>query len=180
MTSSSSSNTNCFHLHNSVNVAFNPQTSTVFSLFFQTKLNSAFMTYVSVSDCRPNYLSVTNCSAVLETANYMQFSQLLVAVPNAYCCLSHAENCVIPWIIYFKVWLKLPSGPSVCIALILRFFGSQYCWEGSGTHPMSNRLGAFCTVYFLSYKDEFIEGFCHTEWYTVGRSLGKLPGGHFK
>ena len=43
------------------------------------------MTYVRASDCRPNYLSVTKCSAVLETASYTTFSQLLVAVTNAYC-----------------------------------------------------------------------------------------------
>jgi hypothetical protein len=48
------------------------------------------MTYVSVSDCRPSYLSVTNCRAVLETVNYMKFSQLLVAVTNAYC---HFKPC---------------------------------------------------------------------------------------
>jgi hypothetical protein len=38
------------------------------------------MTYVSVSDCRPNFFSITNCSVVLETVSYMKFSQSLVAV----------------------------------------------------------------------------------------------------
>jgi len=42
------------------------------------------MTYVRVSDCRSNYLSVMNRSAVVETASYMTFSQLLLAVTNAY------------------------------------------------------------------------------------------------
>ena len=43
------------------------------------------MTYVRVSDGRPNCLSVKNCSAVLQTVSYMTFSQLLVALTNAYC-----------------------------------------------------------------------------------------------
>ena len=72
------------------------------------------MTYVSVSDCRLSYLSVTDCSAVLEPVNYMTFSQLLWLSQMHVVTLSHVTNCVISWIINFKVWLKLPSGPSVC------------------------------------------------------------------
>jgi hypothetical protein len=61
------------------------------------------MTYVSVSDCRSNYLSVTNCSAVLETVNYMQFSQLLVVVKRRkFGSLSRVAKCVISWITYSK------------------------------------------------------------------------------
>jgi len=43
------------------------------------------MTYVRVSDGRPNCLSIANCSAVLEAVSYVTFSQLLVALTNAYC-----------------------------------------------------------------------------------------------
>ena len=69
------------------------------------------MTCVSVSDCRPNYLSVTNCSAALETVSCVKFKPLICSVQKTYVycyCMPFGKLCNIMGRIS-KACLKLPS-----------------------------------------------------------------------
>lgn len=135
------------------------------------------MTYVSVSDCRPNYSSVTKCSAVVETVNYMKFSQLFVAVTKAYCTLSHVANCIISWIIYFKVWLKLPSGSSVCSPVIFIKIVLVLSTARKVLEPIPYPTGIRRFLRRTScVRKTSSQKVCHTKWYTACRLLRYLVG----
>jgi len=84
------------------------------------------------------------------------------------------------WIVYFKVWLKLPIGPSVCTPVMFTEIVLVLSTARKVLKPIPYpaSTGRFFTAYFLCYKYGFIKRLSYLAVY--GMSLGKLPGGHLK